>query len=103
MSKPEELLSIYKSSCVDCDKKGDYCDKCMVTTQISALELLVSKKIITNADKIRSMTDEELAFLVFNINDVCGKASMHQHKRILSDLIEDYDLNNIKEWLQQEV
>lgn len=82
--------------------KHDICGKREVFGSLGCTDDFQQKRM-TNADKIRKMSDEELAFLIFNINDVCGKASMHQHKRILSDLIEDYDLSNIKGWLQQEV
>lgn len=57
----------------------------------------------TNADHIRSMTDEELAMFLCGVYDdeTCGVYQNEIGKFICGITIIDYDEDKIAEWLQQ--
>ena len=57
----------------------------------------VDGKPVTNADRIRSMTDEELALWICGIYDI----EEENGKFINGVIIPGYTPNDIEEWLQQ--
>lgn len=60
-------------------------------------------KVITNADRIRAMTDEELAEFLCGVydDDNCGVYQAESGKFINGITILDYDEFKILEWLLQ--
>ena len=56
-------------------------------------------QVATNADRIRAMTDEELASFLCSVND--DYTSGEGGKFIEGTIIIDYDEDAILEWLQQ--
>ena len=55
------------------------------------------RKVQTNADRIRSMTDEELALWICGVYDI----EEENGKFINGIIIPGYTPNDIEEWLQQ--
>lgn len=54
-------------------------------------------KIVTNADHIRSMTDEELASFLCSV----GPDEMEEDLWLAGDTIPDYDQYKVEDWLKQ--
>ena len=84
------------ADCKTCKHKGTsthICDEC--TTDYGNYE----KKIVTNADKIRSMTDAELADFLYFIEAYCedGEYNKYIEEVTLSD-----NMHDILDWLQSE-
>lgn len=60
-------------------------------------------KVLTNADRIRAMSDEELAEFLCGVydDDNCGVYQDECGKFINGTIIIDYDQNKLLEWLKQ--
>lgn len=61
---------------------------------------------MTNADRIRSMTDEELADFLAQITDSCFRAGKWGDCNLECPMWEccnDQESDNIEDWLKQEV
>ena len=70
--------------------------------KIVEVSLTVVPEPKTNADRIRAMTDEELAELLCSVYDeTYGEYQEPYGKFINGTTIIDYDENKILEWLQQ--
>ena len=66
---------------------------------VKALEDVTKKNVgkMTNADRIRSMTDEELALWICGIYDI-----EEEHEKFINGIIiPGYAPHDIEEWLQQ--
>ena len=63
----------------------------------------VTQNVVTNADRIRAMSDEELAEFLCGVydDDDCGVYQDEWGKFINGTTIIDYDQYKIMEWLQQ--
>lgn len=90
--------------CPTCGR-GDGCDvyhKCG--------EDCIGYKPMTNADRIRSMTDEELANFLYRFNDIDEKVKFCTNKKVCIDLLDKGDTlpdewckECLLEWLKSEV
>lgn len=65
---------------------------------------------MTNADKIRAMTDEELANFLYRFNDIDEKVKFCTNKKVCIDLLDKGDTlpdewckECLLEWLKSEV
>ena len=58
---------------------------------------------MNNYDRIKSMSVEEMAKLICGIYDGYDDYLIEGYKFICGDVIPDYDEDNIKQWLLQEV
>ena len=63
----------------------------------SAARRCIDHAHMTNADKIRSMTDEELALWICGVYDI----EEENEKFINGIIIPEYSPHDIEEWLQQ--
>ena len=66
------------------------------------MELHLKQKKMTNYDRIKSMSVEEMAEFICSIYDD-KQEPYTADKNIEGYTIPDYDESNIKEWLEQEV
>lgn len=93
----KEAIEILKNM----GKIGPYEQYEAICMAISALDKQEQKKPLTNADRIRSMTDEELAdWLKYDRISVCPPDTGHIHCNI-SDICADRKC--WLDWLKQEV
>ena len=78
--------------CINC-KQNNSCTMCWKTSNKKCPHFVQK----TNADKIRSMTDEELALWICGVYDI----EEENGKFINGIIIPGYTPNDIEEWLQQ--
>ena len=78
--------------CVNC-KKNNLCTRCWKTSN-KKCPYFTQK---TNADRIRSMTDAELALWICGVYDI----EEENGKFINGTIIPGYTPNDIEEWLQK--
>ena len=78
--------------CVNC-KQNNSCTMCWKTSNKKCPHFIQK----TNADKIRSMTDEELALWICGVYDI----EEENGKFINGIIIPGYAPHDIEEWLQQ--
>lgn len=81
---------------------------CIAKDVIEDLRKLAKRK--TNADRIRSMTDEELAELFYSFQNLEDKVKFCKNKDVCNDILDDGDdipdamcKKCLVDWLQSEV
>lgn len=72
-------------------------------TAADMIEQMMDKPVVSNADRIRAMSDEELAEFLCGVydDDTCGVYGAESGKFINGITIMDYDEFKIVEWLRQ--
>ena len=91
------------AKCKNCiNLKNHWCDMVADSPDENAERECCTYERMTNADKIRSMSDEELEVLINKIK-MCGGLIRTEESSIECHGCKDGFCCNVKEWLQSEV